>query len=372
MLRPRSNRIRGGAAVPDTELKCAGRRGRLAFVGLVAGAHPLPLWQTVSTSPGVAAAVLTRGPWDLVLQLAEDANEEQAVALLTAIGHTPGVDWARLSSCTPLAAPGGSAAAAAHLQVLVDLAPGAAATVGAALATLPGLEELLLVGEDEQLLVGLGGETWRSLETLVLEQVRPLAGVRQARRAQVVRLPQVQVGERLVPEPVPATGMAGTSVGPLVLSTLQRLLWRYQPGAGELIPLLQQLQDLYGFIPRPAIELAAGITGTPASEIYGIITFYAQFRLTPLGRYVIRQCHGTACHVNGAQELQGVIEDELEIAMGQTDAQGLFTLAKVACLGCCSLAPVLMINEETHGRLDPAKMRRILKGYRKQAREQQA
>ncbi|MBM4321802.1 MAG: NAD(P)H-dependent oxidoreductase subunit E, partial [Deltaproteobacteria bacterium] len=116
--------------------------------------------------------------------------------------------------------------------------------------------------------------------------------------------------------------------------------------------------------------LIAGITGTSASEIFGIITFYAQFRLKPLGRFLVRQCQGTACHVNGAKELQDVMEDELGIPMGETDGDGLFTLSKVACLGCCSLAPVLMINDDTHGRLDTSRVRKILRSHRKKAREE--
>jgi NADH-quinone oxidoreductase subunit E len=94
-----------------------------------------------------------------------------------------------------------------------------------------------------------------------------------------------------------------------------------------------------------------------------VITFYTQFRLKPLGKYLLRICNGTACHVNGSKLMGQVIEDELGIQVGETTEDGLFTVQSVACLGCCSLSPVMMINEDTHGRLDPKKIRKILKSY---------
>ncbi len=152
------------------------------------------------------------------------------------------------------------------------------------------------------------------------------------------------------------------------LGGFQEALWRYRPDAGELIPLLQLAQDHYGYVPDWAVQQISAVSGVSASDVFGIVTFYAQFRLQPLGKYVIKQCHGTACHVNGAKELQEVMEEELGIQMGETDQDGLFTLEKVACLGCCSLAPVIMVNEETHGRLTPRKLRRVIRNYRKKAR----
>ena len=143
-------------------------------------------------------------------------------------------------------------------------------------------------------------------------------------------------------------------------------LWRYDGEPGELIPLLQSAQDHFGYIPRRAIRHIAGVTGIPESEVYGVITFYNQFRLQPMGKHVIRVCCGTACHVSGSKTILEAIEDELDVEVGDTTADGLFTLLTVACLGCCSLAPVIMINEETHGRLTPAGARKILRGIRRQ------
>ena len=138
-------------------------------------------------------------------------------------------------------------------------------------------------------------------------------------------------------------------------------LWRYDGAPGELIPLLQSAQDHFGYIPRRAISYISGVTGIPESEIYGVITFYSQFRLQPMGKHVIKACAGTACHVSGAKTIIETIEDELGIEVGDTSEDGLFTFNTVACIGCCSLAPVIMINDDTHGRLTPSSLRKLLR-----------
>jgi NADH-quinone oxidoreductase subunit E len=138
-------------------------------------------------------------------------------------------------------------------------------------------------------------------------------------------------------------------------------LWQYSGSKGELIPLLQSAQSHYGYIPRTAIESIAAVTNIPPATIYGVITFYNQFRLRPIGKYVIQLCDGTACHVSGARMLVDTIQDELGIESNDTTEDGLFTLSTVACLGCCSLAPVMMINGETFGRLTPASVRKLLR-----------
>ncbi|MCK4541816.1 MAG: NADH-quinone oxidoreductase subunit NuoE [Spirochaetales bacterium] len=144
-------------------------------------------------------------------------------------------------------------------------------------------------------------------------------------------------------------------------------LWRYDGAPGELIPLLQSAQDHFGFIPRKAISYISSVTGIPESEVYGVITFYSQFRLKPMGKYVIRACAGTACHVSNSDKIIEIIEDELGIEVGDTTDDGLFTLNTVACIGCCSLAPVVMINENTHGNLTTTSIRKLLKDYRGKA-----
>jgi len=150
-----------------------------------------------------------------------------------------------------------------------------------------------------------------------------------------------------------------------ILSSFGRMLWRHRGEPGMLIPLLQAAQDCYGYIPPLAIEQIAEVTGIPASEVYGVITFYKQFRLKPLGKYVIKVCKGTACHVSGADLIANTIEDELGIYPDDTSEDGLFTFMVVACLGCCSLAPVMMIGEQTYGRLTPEKVRKILRQYKR-------
>jgi len=137
--------------------------------------------------------------------------------------------------------------------------------------------------------------------------------------------------------------------------------------SGRIIPLLQQTQGKYGYIPEKEIKKISDETKVAESEILGVVTFYKQFRLKPLGKNLIRLCDGTACHVNNAKTLQRILIEELHLDSDDTTKDGLFTLQPVACLGCCSLAPVIMINNETYGRLTPQKVRKILKEYRKNA-----
>ena len=131
-----------------------------------------------------------------------------------------------------------------------------------------------------------------------------------------------------------------------------------QPGA--VIPALQEIQDAYGYIPPAAIERIAENIGVPSSEIYGIVTFYSQFRLEPVGENVIKVCHGTACHLNGAERIAQAIAQATGAEEGETSRDGKFTVERVACLGCCSLAPCTMINNEVHGRLTPESISKIV------------
>ena len=132
---------------------------------------------------------------------------------------------------------------------------------------------------------------------------------------------------------------------------------------GAVIPLLQSAQETYGYIKEDSIHRICEVTGVPVSDIFGVITFYSQFRLKPLGKNVIKICEGTACHVNGANMILNTLIDELEIEVGETTSDGLFSLQSVACLGCCSLAPVIMINDNTYGNLTTDKIRKIVKQY---------
>ena len=140
----------------------------------------------------------------------------------------------------------------------------------------------------------------------------------------------------------------------------QALLSEWKGIKGNVIPLLQKTQDIYGFLPEEAMREIAHVTGMAAAEIYGVATFYAQFRFTPMGKHVMKVCHGTACHVQGADSLDTVVEQKLGVAPGNTTKDGEFTVEKVACLGCCSLAPVVMIDGEVYGRLTGDKLGKIV------------
>lgn len=130
---------------------------------------------------------------------------------------------------------------------------------------------------------------------------------------------------------------------------------------GSLISLLQSAQDSYGYIPEKVIYYISELVGIPAAEIYGVITFYSQFRLKPVGKNLIKICEGTACHVNGAKTVRTALQDELGIEVGETTDDGMFSLQSVACLGCCSLAPVMMVNNDTQGNLVTEKIKKIIK-----------
>ena len=133
--------------------------------------------------------------------------------------------------------------------------------------------------------------------------------------------------------------------------------------SGALIPLLQSAQNSYGYIPEKIIYYISELVNVPAAEIYGIITFYSQFRLKPVGKNLIRICEGTACHVNGAKTVLSTLQDELGISIGETTDDGNFSLVSVACLGCCSLAPVITIKDETFGNLNTDKIKKAINKY---------
>jgi len=140
----------------------------------------------------------------------------------------------------------------------------------------------------------------------------------------------------------------------------------YRGEGGVLIPLLQKVQTEDGYISRERIAEIHRQTGVPLSQIFGVATFYAQFRLHPVGRNVIKVCHGTACHVANANAITKALEDHLQIGDGETTPDRQFTLEKVSCLGCCSLAPVIMVNKDTHGNLKPADLKKVLRPYREE------
>ena len=132
-----------------------------------------------------------------------------------------------------------------------------------------------------------------------------------------------------------------------------------------LVTVLQDIQAQYGYLPKEALTILAFRMNIPIARVLSAATFYTQFRFEPIGKYLIRVCHGTACHIAGASKLTDVISRELRIENGQTTEDMLFTLEKVACLGCCALAPVVMINDMTYGKLTPGRFIKIVDEYRK-------
>ncbi len=148
------------------------------------------------------------------------------------------------------------------------------------------------------------------------------------------------------------------------LSKIDHLIEKYKGKKGNMIPLLQGTQETFGYIPRAAFEKLAKETGLNLSEMYGVATFYAQFRLNPVGKHIVKMCHGTACHVQNANAITEAIQESLNVKDGETTEDNLFTLESVACLGCCSLAPVMMIGDETYGKLTGTEAVKIIKNIR--------
>jgi NADH-quinone oxidoreductase subunit E len=145
------------------------------------------------------------------------------------------------------------------------------------------------------------------------------------------------------------------------LSLIDPLIKKYKDKKGNLIPLLQGTQNIYGYLPEESFVKISELTGIKLSEMYGVATFYTQFRLNPVGKHIIKVCHGTACHVQNATAISESLEDALGIKDGETTEDRLFTLESVACLGCCSLAPVMMIGDETYGKLTGSQAVKIVK-----------
>lgn len=149
-----------------------------------------------------------------------------------------------------------------------------------------------------------------------------------------------------------------------MVGAIDEIVHRHNEQRGSAIPILQEIQARFGYVPPAVLERVAELINVPASDLYSIATFYAQFRLQPLGENLIRVCHGTACHLAGADKIAEALRLEAGAAEGETSADGMFTVERVACLGCCSLGPVAMVNDEVHGRLTPEGVRAVVKKTR--------
>jgi NADH:ubiquinone oxidoreductase subunit E len=146
----------------------------------------------------------------------------------------------------------------------------------------------------------------------------------------------------------------------LDLSPLYDVLDDYKTQKGAVIPVLQKAQAIYGWLPKPVLEVIAKRMNVPLSQVYGVVTFYSQFYLQRRGRHIIRQCDGTACHVRGAARIVQTMEDYLGIKAGETTEDYKYTYEVVYCLGSCGLAPVAMVDDRVVGHLVPEKMVQII------------
>ena len=145
------------------------------------------------------------------------------------------------------------------------------------------------------------------------------------------------------------------------LTLLEPVFVEFEGDKHALVTILQKAQEIYGYLPIDVVYRIAERQGVSPAKVLGVATFYSQFRLKPVGKNLILLCKGTACHVNGADSIAAALQDELGIEDGGTTEDGLFSLKEVACLGCCSLSPVMMINETAYGSLTPQKARDIVR-----------
>ena len=158
------------------------------------------------------------------------------------------------------------------------------------------------------------------------------------------------------------------SVG-IDLSLLNPILQKHQGQEDALIGILQEIQEVYSYLPEEALNRFSQEAGIPMSRIYGVATFYAQFYLTPRGNNIIRICRGTACHVRGGSLILEAAERELGITEGETTPDLEYTLETVACIGACALAPTIVVNQNTYGKVTPNKVTEVLN--RKNKKEQE-
>lgn len=147
------------------------------------------------------------------------------------------------------------------------------------------------------------------------------------------------------------------------LSGVKDIIARYPAKRASLIPVLQDIQDSFGYLPEAAIDRLSELSDISANEIYGVATFYTQFHFSPPGEHSVRVCQGTACHVRQGRQLLSEVEQQLEIKAGQTTADGKFDLERVACLGCCALAPVMVVDDKVHARMSVKKVSSVLSQY---------
>ncbi|MDO8444836.1 MAG: NADH-quinone oxidoreductase subunit NuoE [Deltaproteobacteria bacterium] len=159
------------------------------------------------------------------------------------------------------------------------------------------------------------------------------------------------------------------SVQELDFSRVDEIIKQTPNKKGALIPVLQKVQKFYGYVPIESIErIADGLHVYPA-DVYGVLTFYSQFKLKPRGEYIVRVCCGTACHVKGSDRIAEDLITKLKVAVGETTEDRRFTLEKVACVGACALAPVVIVNEDVHAKMTSDETRKMITSLQKGQKE---
>lgn len=148
------------------------------------------------------------------------------------------------------------------------------------------------------------------------------------------------------------------------LSRVKDICMQYPAKRASLIPVLQDIQDNFGYLPEAAIDRLSELSDISANEIYGVATFYTQFRFDPPGEHTIRVCQGTACHVRQGLQILNELEQQLDIKAGETTADGKFGLERVACLGCCALAPAMVVDDKVYARMTVKKIASVLSHYK--------
>jgi len=148
------------------------------------------------------------------------------------------------------------------------------------------------------------------------------------------------------------------------LKQLDKIIDEYNGKPGALIPVLQIAQKMIGYLPREALKKISEGLHEPLAKVYGVTTFYSFFTMVPRGKFVVRVCLGTACYVRGSKEVLDALKKELGVDVGQTTKDRKFTLEVGRCFGACGLAPVIMVNDDTHQRVKPAKVKEILEQYK--------
>lgn len=159
----------------------------------------------------------------------------------------------------------------------------------------------------------------------------------------------------------------GNSIRKEQLEKLDAVIAEWKDVPGGLLPIMQHAQEICGCVNEEVQHYLSEKTGAPVSEIYGVATFYSQFTLQPRGKFTIGLCLGTACYVRGSQLVLDELEKQIGISVGKTTADGMFTLEATRCIGCCGLAPAMMINDEVYGRLTPKEIPAIVEKYRARA-----